>query len=190
MPKLVGHRPGPADRPSSEAPEGTPLVPLTWAQAERVRARGGQVYYWLDTSDRGSRGRRAKRWYHWEASIADVLRADPTESMYERAAQAAMPPGLRTREEDEAAARAAEAKAAVERRCAALEAYVRPTCIRVLAPRRGDGAWRPGALRVLEALHDCMGTMADELPDDDAEAAAMLQRIQAGHDEVYHPRGA
>jgi hypothetical protein len=167
-----------------------PLVPLTWRQAERVRAHGGQVYYWMDTSDRGSRGRLAKRWYHWEASIADVLRADPTESMFERAAQAAMPPGLLTRPEAEAAAAAAEAKAAVERRCAALQAYVRPTCIRVLPPRPADGSWRPSALRAIENLHDCMGTTTDELPDDDAEAAAILQRLQAGHDEVYHPAGA
>jgi hypothetical protein len=166
MPKLAGHPPAPGDRPESEAPEGMPLVRLTWAQAERVRAHGGQVYY-LATG----------RSYRWSASIADV-RAHPTPCMQRRAAAA------------EAAHEAAQAKTELERRAEALaaQAQVRPSCIRVVAERYYAGPWPLTAWRlaVTERLHDCAGAMCSALPDDDGEAVARLRQRQAMHDAVYH----
>jgi len=182
MPKLVGHTPHSHDRHVSDAPQDEVLVPLTYAQAARVRAAGGRVYYWLDTSDRGGPGRLAKRWYHWEAEVRDVLRASPTESMYHRAARACMPPGMETRDLAEwadAQRREEEARRAeVTRRCEQLQAHARPECVRVVPG--------PTCTYAIEVLHDCGGAFYDRLPADMESAAAMIRSIQDGHDRVYH----
>jgi hypothetical protein len=173
-------------------------VRLTWPQAVRVRQAGGQVYYDLNTSDRGGPGRLAKRWYEWFASVRDVLRADPTESMYHRAAYAACHElGLRTRDVADAEERARQAeearRAEVARRVASLQSHARPECVRVVPgrPYATLNNWtREGVcLYLVEMLHDCGGTCSNRLPDDLEQAASLIRSIQTGHNQVYHPAG-
>jgi hypothetical protein len=196
MPKLIGHAPVKEDRPFEDAPDDRVIVRLTWPQAVRVRKHGGQVYYDLNTSDRGGPGRLAKRWYEWYATVQDVLRAQPTESMLERAAFAtACEFGLQTRaiaEAEERKRREEEARQAeVARRVASLQSHARPECFRVVSgrPYATLNNWdRKGVcLYLVERLHDCGGSITDQLPADLGQAANLIQSLQAGHDQVYHP---
>jgi hypothetical protein len=81
MPKPITHSPDPCDVPAAHAPSGALLVPLTWAQAQRIRDRGRHVYY--DCEERTGR-------YRYSADIRDVL-ADPTPAMRARAGAAGGP---------------------------------------------------------------------------------------------------
>jgi hypothetical protein len=82
MVELLGPRPAPQDRGDALAPIDAILVRLSVREAERVRAHGGQVYYWLRGA---SAARPARVAYRWEATVDDVLGADPTPSMRARA---------------------------------------------------------------------------------------------------------
>jgi hypothetical protein len=186
MPKLIGHRPAPADRPSTEAPQDTPQVYLTWRQAERVRAHGGTIFYELNRSDRGGPGRLAKRWYDWSATPADVLASDPTPSMRRRVALYLARPIVLLAEAIADAARLADARATLERRCAAAAEHARPTCIRVVPGP--EYSWRlDRPLVAVEHLHDCAGAMSFDLPDDITAASERVRTMQEAHDRVYHP---
>jgi hypothetical protein len=88
MPKFVGNIIKGA-RPLSECPDDAyPLCRLTYAQCRLLRPE--DVFYDLDTSDRGGPGRVAKRWYNWYAPVVVVLEnSRSTTSMKDRAAAAA-----------------------------------------------------------------------------------------------------
>jgi hypothetical protein len=196
MPKLVGHGPVDGDKPLSEAPENDVIVRLTWPQAVRVRHAGAQIYYDLNASDRGGPGRLAKRWYEWYATVQDVLRSHPTESMYHRAAFATCHElGLQTRDVAEAEERARQAEedrlVEVARKCEQLQAHARPECVRVVPgrPYASLRNWRRHGVSffAVELLHDCGGSFRDELPSDLEAAAELIRSIQIGHDQVYHP---
>lgn len=70
MPKLIGHEPSELD--AHESPRETD-VQVSYAQARVLRRASVVIRAVLDTSDRGSRGRLAKRWYAWYADPRDIL---------------------------------------------------------------------------------------------------------------------
>jgi hypothetical protein len=190
MPRFVGHRPQPSDRPYPEV-GGEHLVQLTWPQAERVRRAGGQIYYLLNTSDRGARGRRAKRWYMWYASMQDVLCSDPTDAMYHSVAHM-MLDGRIPRDMMEwlhaQALQENERRDALRARIDALQTHLRPTCLRVVAGQQivDLSMRRATTLFVVERLHDVGGTLTSELPSDLEAAIETVKNLQDGHDQVYH----
>lgn len=88
MPKFIG-RTIEGARPLSECPDDAyPLCRLTYAQCRLLRPE--DVFYELNTSDRGGPGSLAKRWYNWYAPVVAVLEnSRSTTSMKNRAAAAA-----------------------------------------------------------------------------------------------------
>lgn len=74
MPKFIGQEiPGSSPLPHDNATEAsTGLVRLTYAQARLLPPEDVRVS--LDTTDKGSRGRYAKRWYRWFASPMAIRR--------------------------------------------------------------------------------------------------------------------
>jgi hypothetical protein len=85
MPKMIGNSIEGAARIQDNAPAaGHERVRLSYSQAILLPA--GDVVCSLDTTDKGSPGRKAKRWYRWYASAAAIL-ASPrsTKIMRERA---------------------------------------------------------------------------------------------------------
>ena len=69
MPKFVG-RTIAGSREIKLAPRDAQLVKLSYSQAVKLPAT--EVYYELDTSDRGSRGSLAKRWHRWYATVETI----------------------------------------------------------------------------------------------------------------------
>jgi hypothetical protein len=149
-------------------------VQLTWPQAARVRLHGGQIYY--------LRATQAKRWY-WFASVEDVLRANPTERMFHRAAEVCLdrqlPRDMMERLHAEALLED-ERRDALRARIDALQAHLRSSCFRVIASICSDNT-----LFVIERLHDAGGTFVYVLPDDDLEALRLVEDLQGIHDRVY-----
>lgn len=191
MPLYIGHKPQPGDRPYPEV-GGEHLVQLTWPQAEHVRRAGGQIYYLLNTSDRGARGRRAKRWYMWYASMQDVLCSDPTDAMYHSVAHMMLdgriPRDMMERLHAEALQENAR-RDALQARIDALQAHLRPSCLKVITAREivGLDMRREVAFFLVERLHDVGGTFVSRLPDDLEAAIQEVRHLQSGHDQVYHP---
>jgi hypothetical protein len=73
MPKFVGRRITGATEIEANA-ERTELVRLTYSQAKLLPSN--KVLCSLNTSDRGSIGRVAKRWYTWFAHPLDILECE------------------------------------------------------------------------------------------------------------------
>ncbi|MCI0561931.1 MAG: hypothetical protein MN733_25880 [Nitrososphaera sp.] len=69
MPKFVGR----TIEGSTEIPWGGTMgkVKLSYSQAILLPAE--DIYCYYNTSDRGSRGTLAKRWYEWYAKPEDIL---------------------------------------------------------------------------------------------------------------------
>lgn len=88
MPRFIGCAPpeGARDLAAvSISPGMSPLVKLTYSQMRLMDPH--TVMYVLDTSDRGGKGRYAKRWYRWYATrVAIALNPRSTLSMKMRAA--------------------------------------------------------------------------------------------------------
>lgn len=88
MPKFIGCAPpeGARDLATvSISPGMSPLIKLTYSQMRLMDP--AQVFYVLDTSDHGGKGRYAKRWYRWYATRAAIeTNAKATPSMKVRAA--------------------------------------------------------------------------------------------------------
>ena len=63
----------------------TGLVKLTTSQARLIPR--GLVLGSLDTTDRGSKGTKAKRWYRWFAAHDDVLACERATPLMRAAAQ-------------------------------------------------------------------------------------------------------
>lgn len=81
MPKFIGHREHAKNRPTSSIPtmERKRLVKISFAQ--KILLPQNQVFFALDTSDKGSRGVLAKRWNRWYAlpeTLANSGTATPT----------------------------------------------------------------------------------------------------------------
>jgi hypothetical protein len=141
------HSPDPWDVPAAHAPSGALLVPLTWAQARRIRDRGGHVYY--------GREERTGR-YRYSAHIRDVL-AHPT-------------PAMRARADSAAAAQCAALQAHARRACLRVHPVWtddRDTPVRfsvsqsahngnggLTSPLPADLTQAAAALRELQARHD------------------------------------
>jgi hypothetical protein len=80
MPKFIGRREHSANRHFSEAPKDKKIVCLSYAQ--KTKLPQDQVYYRLDTSDRGGPKTLAKRWNRWYATAETILACpDSTEKM-------------------------------------------------------------------------------------------------------------
>lgn len=71
MPKFVGSRIEGARRIHDNAAPPLSHVPLTYAQARLLPA--SEVVCSLDTTDKGSAGCYAKRWFRWFAHRAAVM---------------------------------------------------------------------------------------------------------------------
>lgn len=71
MPKFIGHREHTLNKHVSEAPAASKLVKISYSQ--KVRLPQDQVYYCLDTSDRGGPRSFAKRWNRWYATQETIL---------------------------------------------------------------------------------------------------------------------
>lgn len=69
MPKFIGNTID-GSREIDTAPQGATLVKLSYSQAVKLPAT--EVYYELDTSDRGSRRSLAKRWHRWYAAVEAI----------------------------------------------------------------------------------------------------------------------
>lgn len=69
MPKFVGNTIE-GSRHLAAAPKDATLVKLSYSQAVKLSAT--EIYYELDTSDRGSRGTLAKRWQRWYATVEAI----------------------------------------------------------------------------------------------------------------------
>ncbi len=85
MPKFIG-RTITGSRNTEHAPEGSTLVCLTYSQAVKLPA--SEVYTTLNTSDRGSRGSFAKRWYNWYATVEAIESCDRATHKMREAARA------------------------------------------------------------------------------------------------------
>ncbi len=84
MPKFIGNTIEGTTPIQDNAQDGIGRVRLTYAQATRLPA--SVVMHSLDTTDSGSRGTYAKRWYRWFATAADIVRmATSTPNMRYRA---------------------------------------------------------------------------------------------------------
>lgn len=85
MPRFIGNS-APANARQIQDNAQTAMgchVRLTYAQVRLLPP--GQVIVSLDTSDKGSAGRRAKRWWRWFADPRDVLsNPDSTPNMVKR----------------------------------------------------------------------------------------------------------
>lgn len=88
MPRFIGCAPPEGARDLATAtisPGMSPLVRLTYSQMRLMPHH--TVFYRLDTSDRGGKGRYAKRWYRWYSTrVAIESNANATPSMKKRAA--------------------------------------------------------------------------------------------------------
>ncbi len=89
MPKFIGRTiPGSIDLEDlslSDRRALTPLVSITYSQAKLLQS--SDVYYMLNTSDRGAPGLFAKRWNDWYAQAETILASSAaTENMKQRAA--------------------------------------------------------------------------------------------------------
>lgn len=83
MPNMIGHSPRPATTIALSRPAGA--IRLSYSQ--QIRLPADRVVAVLDTSDKGGRGRKAKRWYRWFAMPADIRAAErATPQMLARAA--------------------------------------------------------------------------------------------------------
>lgn len=85
MPKFVG---APAPRGAKRIEDNAFPVPgkrvkLAYSQMRLLRAR--DVMYSLDTTDKGSAGCLAKRWYRWFSSPRAILEGTSTLAMREKA---------------------------------------------------------------------------------------------------------
>jgi len=87
MPKLIGHAPRPANRPRLDLPlpERKRLLKIPYSQKALIPQN--QIFYELDTSDRGGARRLAKRWYRWYALPECIAHAsNATDNMIAKAA--------------------------------------------------------------------------------------------------------
>lgn len=87
MPKFIGNNaPAQATRIEDNAQTPVGYVRLSYSQMRLLP--GIEIAYSLDTSDRGSKGSYAKRWYRWFA-LARAIEVCPqsTRLMRERAAE-------------------------------------------------------------------------------------------------------
>lgn len=87
MPRFIGCTPpqGAQGIATEDIPNTGKLVKLTYSQMRLMDPT--DVYYVLDTSDRGGPGLMAKRWYRWYATRAAIaLNPRSTPSMKKRAA--------------------------------------------------------------------------------------------------------
>lgn len=84
-PKFVGEDiPGAQEIEDNANADYPTRIHLTYSQAKRLPSY--MVMKSLDTTDRGSRGTYAKRWYRWFASADSILNSDrSTKNMLERA---------------------------------------------------------------------------------------------------------
>ena len=71
MPKLIGHRPTEEMTVLEENANPADMVKLTWSQACLMPA--AEIWASKDTTDKGSRGHKAKRWYRWYAYPASIM---------------------------------------------------------------------------------------------------------------------
>ena len=86
MPKLIGHFPHIKNRPARLLPtnEVKRLVKLSYSQ--KCLIPQDQIFYIFDTSDRGSKGTLAKRWYRWYALPESIAHAKyATKNMFTKA---------------------------------------------------------------------------------------------------------
>ena len=91
MPKMIGNNILEAIRiEDNECQRYPDRINLTYAQAALMPP--AQILKSMDTSDTGSKGTYAKRWYRWFASASDILACpDVTDNMRRRAATPGMP---------------------------------------------------------------------------------------------------
>jgi hypothetical protein len=83
MPNMIGHSPRAATTIALSRPVGA--VKLSYSQ--QIRLPADRVVAVLDDSDKGGRGRKAKRWYRWYAMPVDIRAAESaTPKMLARAA--------------------------------------------------------------------------------------------------------
>ena len=71
MPKFIGNMIEGTTEIRDNAHDGIGRVRLTYAQARRLPPRC--VMHSLDTTDKGSCGSYAKRWYRWFATPGDIV---------------------------------------------------------------------------------------------------------------------
>ena len=71
MPKFIGHREHVENLELSTAVNKKSLIKLSFSQKRLLPQN--EVYYVLDTSDRGSAGSYAKRWNRWYATRETIL---------------------------------------------------------------------------------------------------------------------
>lgn len=71
MPKFIGNQIDGAKIIQDNAPETNERVKLSFSQARLMPPE--QVLCSLDTTDRGSKGSLAKRWYRWFSHPKDIL---------------------------------------------------------------------------------------------------------------------
>lgn len=87
MPRFIGCAPpeGAQDIATEDIPNAGKLVKLTYSQMRLMDP--ADVYYVLDTSDRGGKGRYSKRWYRWYSTrVAIESNPRSTPCMKKRAA--------------------------------------------------------------------------------------------------------
>lgn len=70
MPKFIGQT-APAGSLRNDNAASCGLVQLTYSQMRLLEPC--EVFYALDTTDRGGPGRMAKRWYKWYATTDAIL---------------------------------------------------------------------------------------------------------------------
>lgn len=71
MPKFIGNSAPTGAHQLADDARPKNMVALSYSQMKLLP--GDHVHYSLNTSDRGSRGTLAKRWYNWFAEIDFVL---------------------------------------------------------------------------------------------------------------------